>query len=429
MTRQGVGSKADVLYVSYDGLLEPIGRSQVLSYLLPLAEQGIRFEVLSFEKESDLQDPAQWKTLESLLERHAIGWTRLRYHHRPKVLSTVFDIIQGTRVSLRIARAAAVRLVHARSYVPALMSLPLKWLTGSSFLFDMRGFWPEERVELGIFGPRSILYHLAKYFERLFLRNADQLVVLTQRAKKILSESLWWKDRPNQIEVIPCCVDISRFPPRAPSAELAARYGLSDKLVIGNLGSINRRYLLNEMFRFYSRLKHLVPHLRFVYLTRQPPDSLIRVATAEGLKREDFIVVSASPEEVPEWLSLFQLGVFFLKSSYAAQASSFTKLGEFLAAGVPVVTGTGVGDVEEILSGGRAGILLREFSEKELSSAALRAAAMLPLRREHRNLCRQVAVERFALEKGSTQYLSVYKALLSPAGSAAIARELSRKVS
>jgi hypothetical protein len=41
-----------VLYVSYDGMLEPLGQSQVLGYLKRLAV-GRAIHLVSFEKPSD----------------------------------------------------------------------------------------------------------------------------------------------------------------------------------------------------------------------------------------------------------------------------------------------------------------------------------------------------------------------------------------
>ncbi len=230
-------SPIDVLYLSYDGLMEPLGRSQVLPYLFSLAEQGIQLEVLSFEKPKDLRDSSGLLTLEKDLFDHGIFWTRLVYHRRPKLLSSAYDLAVGSWTALRRTHSAGARAVHARSYFPALIALIVKRLTGTRFVFDMRGFWPEERVEMGIFRKNGFLYRLTKFFEKRFFLKADRLIVLTQRAKKILMETRHLKARPDQIEVIPCCVDTMRFRSKAPSAQLAAQHGLTDKLVVGNIGA------------------------------------------------------------------------------------------------------------------------------------------------------------------------------------------------
>ena len=41
---------ARVLYISYDGLLDPLGQSQVVPYVRELARRGVALTVISFEK-------------------------------------------------------------------------------------------------------------------------------------------------------------------------------------------------------------------------------------------------------------------------------------------------------------------------------------------------------------------------------------------
>jgi glycosyltransferase involved in cell wall biosynthesis len=176
-------------------------------------------------------------------------------------------------------------------------------------------------------------------------------------------------------------------------------------------------------------LKTHRPDLRFVYLTEQDPRAVRRAAKAAGFADKDLSVLRAEPEDVPRWLSLFRLGVFFLRPSYAAKASSFTKLGELLAAGVPAVTNTGVGDVDRLLGSERnAGFLLPGLTDRELSAFARHALPLLEGDRvsdEVRESCRAAAVRHFSLADGVARYRNLYRSLgpasTSPAGSPAAA--------
>jgi len=49
---------ARVLFISYDGMAEPLGQSQVISYLEKLADEN-QIHVISFEKPIDINDPAR----------------------------------------------------------------------------------------------------------------------------------------------------------------------------------------------------------------------------------------------------------------------------------------------------------------------------------------------------------------------------------
>ena len=39
-----------VLFISYNGMLDPLGQSQVIPYLRELSKRGVRFTLLSFER-------------------------------------------------------------------------------------------------------------------------------------------------------------------------------------------------------------------------------------------------------------------------------------------------------------------------------------------------------------------------------------------
>ena len=44
-----------VLYLSYDGLTDPLGQSQVLPYIIGLGAKGFEFIIISFEKAQNYQ--------------------------------------------------------------------------------------------------------------------------------------------------------------------------------------------------------------------------------------------------------------------------------------------------------------------------------------------------------------------------------------
>src|SRR5687767_8235717 len=106
-------SRPHVLYVTYDGLLEPLGQSQVVSYVLRLAAQA-DLTVLSWEKPNDLADTAAIGELSARLSAAGIDWIRLRYHKRPALPATAWDILRGIMVGIGVTRARASTIVHAR---------------------------------------------------------------------------------------------------------------------------------------------------------------------------------------------------------------------------------------------------------------------------------------------------------------------------
>src|SRR5258708_12574200 len=146
-----------VLYISYDGVLEPLGESQVVAYLERLTDRA-DISLISFEKPADLADATRAAAMGARLAQAGIRWMPRHYHKRPPVLSTAFDIVGGCRAARRWAREGSgggAAIVHGRGYVPALMALHVKRACGARFIFDMRGFWVDEKVEAGHWPARG----------------------------------------------------------------------------------------------------------------------------------------------------------------------------------------------------------------------------------------------------------------------------------
>src|SRR5438876_9937889 len=166
-----------VVYISYDGVLEPLGESQILGYLERLSST-YEIILITFEKPNDISDVSRLDLFRHRLAQSRIEWIRLRYHKAPAILSTMFDIIHGIlRGRSAIAQRAAI--VHARGYVSALIALVLTRLSSSAFVFDMRGFWADEKVDGGHWPRQSGIYRVTKYFERRFFESAHAIVSLT----------------------------------------------------------------------------------------------------------------------------------------------------------------------------------------------------------------------------------------------------------
>jgi hypothetical protein len=166
-------AKPGVLYISYDGMLEPLGQSQVLAYLERLTGDA-RIHLVSYEKPADRADADKVSALAQRLKRAGIVWHPLTYHKTPTVPATLLDIAQGLAVALWLVARHNLNIVHARSYIPALIGWVVKLLAGAKLLFDMRGLWADERTDGGIWPVGGRIYRAVKRLERTLLGGADR---------------------------------------------------------------------------------------------------------------------------------------------------------------------------------------------------------------------------------------------------------------
>lgn len=397
-----------VLYVSYDGALEPLGESQVVGYLERLAARyGIT--LVSFEKPADLADPARVNLLRRRLAAAGIRWRPLRYHKRPPVLSTAWDVMRGFVAAAHEARRGHVRVVHARGYVASVIALAVCRGVGARFLFDMRGFWPDEKVDAGHWRRRSLLYRVAKRCERLFFESADAAVSLTATGVDAI-RALGYAREDAVVEVIPTCADLRRFSPGPRDTALAARLGVGDAPVIGCAGTMSLRYLRHTMLSYLGQLTAAFETLTVLILTREDHQTLRREAIAAGVPAGRLRITRAAFAEMPDHLRLMDVGLFFSQPTFSNQGSAATKLGEFLGTGVPVIINDGVGDSGQIVREGRAGIVLPDTTRQTLS-ASLPAVAALLDDPDVRHRCRATAERWFDLDAGVERYARLYARL------------------
>ena len=196
--------RPQIIYISYDGAAEPLGQSQVVAYLERLAVD-CDIQLISFEKPDD-----QRESIGVRLAAGTVDWHPLTYHRRPPVASTALDVLRGTRLIRKLAaRIEGPLIVHARSYVPALMALRAKLGERARFLFDIRGFWADERVEGGMWRRQGAVYPLAKRYGASVLRRGrrgSHLDTQLGRSDPSLDGLERCHDR-----VIPTCVDVDTY--------------------------------------------------------------------------------------------------------------------------------------------------------------------------------------------------------------------------
>jgi glycosyltransferase involved in cell wall biosynthesis len=367
-------SGANLLYISYDGLTDPLGQSQMFPYLSGLSRQGHRITILSCEKPGRLAKDGN--RVRQRCSESGIRWHSLAYHKYPPVLSSVFDMAALQRAAINLHRKERFDLVHCRSYIPARAGLALKKRFGVRFLFDMRGFWPDEKVEGNNWNLQNPLYAAVyRYFKRLesrLLRGSDHIVSLTEAGKEQLLARPELVPNPPPITVIPCCVDFAHFPLACPESREAARRGLQideDEAVLVYLGSLGSWYMLGEMLDFFTVYASRNRKPRFLFVTADDAQSIRHAASERGIDPKALLVLSATRDEVPRLIAAADLGIFFIRPVFSKMASSPTKMGEMLAVGLPIVANAGVGDVESMIDDIGCGVAIRDFTPDAYASA------------------------------------------------------------
>jgi len=391
-----------ILYISYDGMLEPLGQSQVLAYLKRLVV-GRRIHLISFEKAEDWANTTERERIAQDIAGTGIVWHPLRYHKWPSAAATAWDIGCGIAVGLWLVMRHRLNIVHARSYVPSVMALAIKRLTGVKYLFDMRGFWADERVDGGLWPHSGRMYRVAKGFESRFLLAADHVVSLTQAAVRVMASFDYLKGRMPPITVIPTCADLTCFKP-------IAHVPKGGGFVLGYVGSAGTWYLFDKVAACFAQLLRMQPDARFLIVNRGEHVYIRERLAAAGVPLKSVELTTATHTEVPRQMARMDASIFFIKPIFSKQASAPTKLAEFLGCGIPCLSNARVGDMAEVLKGDNVGVVLQSFNDNDFREGlaqllALSASPDIQMR------CVESAIRHFSLDEGVRRYQKIYDLL------------------
>lgn len=403
-----------ILYITYDGLTDPLGQSQILPYLIGLTAYGYRFTILSFEKKNRLQN--EGLKIQEQANSFGIYWVPLSFTSKPPLISKFYDMLKMHYKAFDLQRKNSYDMVHCRSYIAADVGLEMKKKFGIRFFFDMRGFWADEKKDGGSWDLRSYVYRQVyryfKYKEANYLRQADCIISLTNAGKaELKSWTVYSENTP--VQVIPCCADTKLFSLTSAEQKKQSRaaLGISENcLVLSYLGSVGTWYMLEEMLLFYKQLKHTYTDAKFIIITQTPRQQIDEKIKALNLKMSDFTIREAAREQVPDLIKASDLNVSFIRPVYSKISSSPTKLGEVLSMGIPVITNSGVGDVEAIVNEAEAGFVLHDFTSEDFAEAIAQIPDLLQKSPEK---IREAVMPVYDLQEGIKQYAECYRKTFS----------------
>lgn len=407
-------SKPRSLYICYFGVREPLVRTQVIPYLREIVKDGVEMHLLTFEPENLSSEDVESET--RALAEQGITWHRRRYHKWPSVPATFYDILVGIIAVRSLTKRFGFDILHARVHLPALMASIARRLMRQKpkILFDIRGFFPEEYTDAGIWPENGWLYRAAKRVERWLLKEADGFVVLTEKARDILfpgSRETGSDEQGRPVEVIPCCVDLKRFETAnaASRADIRAELDIGERYTAAYVGAFGGWYLTDETAELFAAMREVHPDVFLLILTQSDHAMILPRLESHGFSSSDMAIMKVPSDDIPRYLSAADVAVSFIKPSYSKQASSPTKNAEYLAAGIPVIANTNVGDVDGLILENGVGVLVDSFDRE----AYLKVLYDVDRLGNVSEQCRKIARERFDLGSvGGSRYRRLYRKLL-----------------
>lgn len=219
---------------------------------------------------------------------------------------------------------------------------------------------------------------LAARIEASVLRSATALVVVSEPLRAYLVQQ---GALPDKIHVIPNGVDETIFHPAVDGTAVRARFGLSDKFVIGFVGTARPWHDLETLIAALARLtsepgqlpvgRTASPSPYHLLLVGEMPASVRQLAASRGLETLTTVIDPVPHAEIPEWLAAMDVAV----SPHPALADFYfspLKLLEYLACGRATVAA----DVPPIAALLTDGLHALRYSPGDSADLASRIASL-----------------------------------------------------
>jgi len=400
--------KKNILYITYDGILEPLGNSQVYNYIKKLSN-NYNFFIISFEKKDDFDNKKKILSKKQELNSNNINWQSLIYHKRPAILSTFYDIIVGLFYTIKIVKKNNINIIHARSYTPCLIALIIKIFFKIPYVFDMRGFWADEKIESKTWKKNSLIYVFTKFLEKKFIINSNYIILLTKSSLLELKKLSFFKES-KKTSIISTCVSLDTF--KFKSESINYEYiKKNKKIVLGYVGSVRLWYRFDLVVLFFKYLIQIYPNSILHIINKDDHEYIKNHLMHKNIHTKNYLIETSDHNEIANKIIKMDVGIFFITPSFSKKASNPTKLGEFLSSGIPCITNDGIGDINFLIKENQCGFLIENINQK-INVDLVQKCIKNIFDNDLSLNCRKTAEKYLSLDKAVSKLDVIYKKIL-----------------
>lgn len=203
---------------------------------------------------------------------------------------------------------------------------------------------------------KPIIRH-AVWENRYALAHSNKIITVSENLYHNLSQ---YSVEPPFSYVLPCNFDPVPFLNADPNVRytLRMKYGLTEKIILCYSGGLHTWQCIRETLDLVIRLRKLNPAY---YLCLFTNDDVTPYNDQLSQLENSYMIKGLQRDEVPEYLSMIDVGFVLRANSLVNINASPTKASEYLAAGAMVIATRYAGDVPQQINGSGCGIILDEL--------------------------------------------------------------------
>lgn len=396
----------NILFITRNGLLEPLGQSQILSYLVPLSKD-FSINIISFEKNNDVENKEHLNRIRGVCVDNNIKWTPLKYRKTIRQVSVILGFVELFVKVFKVCKKERINIIHARSYFPAFIALLIYKLFSIPFVFDMRALWVDELVASKRLKTGSLAYNITRHLEKKCLKNSASIVSLTKTAIVHLDKIHPTLNIISKASYIPTCTNLKHF-----KLKKFKPVNNDDRIIISSVGTLLSGWFRLDIFKKVVNILLSNYNVHFEVLTRDDPNKVYQILELDDELLHRITIESVLFDDVPSKISKHNGSILFYNTDVSRLGSCPTRMGELFGVGVPVLANPGVGDFKDIILKNRLGVIIENDYSLEEIKKSIDKFIKLTKEKNISIRSRKIAEELFSLESGVKNYHSIYSNLL-----------------
>lgn len=377
----------------YNRLFDPLIQGNFWLYIKGyLADPAapVRFHVVTFEDPRHPLTDAQ-KALVSQWQAQGLAWTALTWHPGMGLVQKMRDVLSGFATVARMRMRGYRHIAALGSVAGSFAYMCAAPLRMRLFLYQ---YEPHSEVsrDAGAWREESRQFRLARYFERKSAEYAHVIASGTRFMGERLKNE--WGVRA-QFFRVPTVVNENKFdyePDMA--AQMRTELGLDpDQPVLFYTGKFGGLYYDVEIAQAFRWLRDNDPRLHLLIVTPNDDDYVHDLFAQAGIDRVNYSVCHSSYDDIERFYMVGDLGLITIPPGPGQKFRSSIKVGEYLCAGMPFLTPTGVSEDYLHATEQDVGVVVADFSESAIRGAWPEIKRYLEMdKTERRKRCREFGI-------------------------------------
>lgn len=386
-------SRTPIVIFLYNRLFDPLIQGNFWLYIrdyLSDPNAPVRFHVITYEDARYPLTEAQ-KALVAEWQAQGLEWTPLTWHAGMGLRQKLIDVLAGFRAVARLRRKGLRHIAALGSVAGSFAYMCAVVLRMRLFLYQ---YEPHSDVSAasGAWSRNSLQYKLARFFERKSAEYAHVIASGTRFMGERLKND--WGVRADFFRV-PTVVNEDKFAFNPDMGQqMRKSLGIAkDQPVLFYTGKFGGLYYAEEIAQAFGWLQEYEPQLFMVIVTPNEDDYVHELFDSAGVDRSHYAVCHSSYDEIEKYYFVGDIGLITIPPGPGQEFRSSIKVGEYLCAGMPFLTPTGVSEDYVHATEQDVGVVVADFSEAAIRSAWPELARYLSEDRDTRRArCRAFGV-------------------------------------